>query len=97
MYHGKFPESAGTSCTRVAARGLVATNSTHFQRNCTEHVQLTYSRRRSPGGVITSQTTLCRNFGGKGWGAYFRRGRISGTLRYYFHIYTPSFGVWNIL
>jgi len=26
MYHGKFPESAGTSCTRVAARWLVATN-----------------------------------------------------------------------
>ena len=22
-------------------------------------------RSRSPGGVITSQTTLCRNFGGK--------------------------------
>ena len=41
------------------------------------------SRRRSPGGVITSQTTLCRNFGGKeGGGAYFRRGRISETLRY---------------
>ena len=39
------------------------------------------------GGVITSQTTLCRNFGGKeGWGggAYFRRGRISGTLQYNF-------------
>ena len=34
------------------------------------------------GGVITSQTTLCRNFGGKEGGAYFRRGRISGTLRY---------------
>ena len=36
-----------------------------------------------PGGIIT---TLCRNFGGKeggrGGGGYFRRGRISGTLRY---------------
>ena len=30
-----------------------------------------------------SQTTLCRNFGGKeGGGAYFQWGRISGTLRY---------------
>ena len=37
------------------------------------------------GGVITSQTTLCKNFGGKeGGGAYFRRGRISETLQYNF-------------
>ena len=37
--------------------------STHLQRNWARVVNV--SRRRSPGGVITSQTTLCRNFGGK--------------------------------
>jgi len=37
MYHRKFPESAGTSCTRVAARWLVATNLQkipYTQRTC---------------------------------------------------------------
>ena len=34
------------------------------------------------GGAIASQTTLCRNLGEKEGEAYFRRGCISGTLRY---------------
>ena len=33
------------------------------------------------GGVITSQTTLCRNMGEKEGEGVFRRGRISETLR----------------
>jgi len=33
-----------------------------------------YSRRRSPGGVITSQTTLCRNLGGKEEGGLYSKG-----------------------
>ena len=38
--------------------------------------------RCSPGGVKTSQTTLCRNLGERRGRAYYRRGRISGRLRY---------------
>ena len=52
MYRGKFPESAGTSYTRVAARWLVATNLQkiyYTQRTCivTEHVYLTITYSRS--------------------------------------------------
>ena len=37
-----------------------------------------YSRRCSPGGVIMSQTTLCRNFGGKEGGPTFEGGVLAG-------------------
>ena len=37
-------------------------------------------------GVITSQTTLAGTLAVKREGAYFQRGRISGTLRYYAHL-----------
>ena len=41
-----------------------------------------YSRRRSPGGIETTQTTLYRNFGKKRGEGVFSRGRISRRLRY---------------
>ena len=46
----------------------------------TEHVMHVYLANiiipedAHPGGVTTSQTTLCRNFGGKEWGGVLSKG-----------------------
>ena len=83
MVTGDDLKLIGKDCRNLESAFLKATKLTkdspttiYTQRTCnvTEHVQLTYSRRRSPGGVITSQTTLCRNFGGKEGGGVLSKG-----------------------
>ena len=44
---------------------IVDVNSKCSDLTAGDDLKFRYSRRRSPGGIITSQTTLCRNLDGK--------------------------------